>query len=30
MSYVKKKFFSPLQVKNKPSDGESEYAFILG
>jgi hypothetical protein len=25
-----KKIFSPLQVKNKPRDGESEHAFILG
>jgi hypothetical protein len=22
--------FSPLQVKNKPRDGETEHAFILG
>jgi hypothetical protein len=25
-----KNTFSPLQVKNKPSDGETEHAFILG
>jgi hypothetical protein len=24
------KTFSPLEVKNKPSDGETEHAFILG
>jgi hypothetical protein len=26
----KVKFSSPLQVKNKPRDGEKEHAFILG
>jgi hypothetical protein len=25
-----KNIFTPLQVKNKPHDGESEHAFILG
>jgi hypothetical protein len=28
--YVEKNIFSSPQVKNKPSDGESEHAFILG
>jgi hypothetical protein len=26
----KENTFSPLQVKNKPGDGETEHAFILG
>jgi hypothetical protein len=26
----KKKTFSPLQVKNKPRDEETEHVFILG
>ncbi len=28
--WVSKNTFSPLQVKNKPRDEESEHAFILG
>jgi hypothetical protein len=28
--HVKIYIFSPPQVKNKPSHGESEHAFILG
>ncbi len=30
VSFIKKNIFSPLQVKNKPRDGETEHAFILG
>jgi hypothetical protein len=33
MHYVaskKENIFSPLQVKNKPRDGEMEHVFILG
>jgi hypothetical protein len=30
VSCVKENIFSPLQVKNKLHDGETEHAFILG